>query len=518
MNEWSTGYVTDITYTPGYYAELNPLAFQFNLLGAGLKGPKIRTACELGFGLGISTIMHAASQPDTEFWGTDLNPDHVLHAKTLAESTGLPIHLFDQSFAEFCLRDDLPDFDYIGLHGVWSWISDENRAIIVDFVKRKLKVGGGLYVSYNTLPGWTDALPMRHLLVQHTKSMGADGQNIVEKVQAALGFFEKFAAVEPIYLRNHPNVQQRLNQIKAQPTSYVAHEYFNADWKPMHFGDVAAMLTEAKLRFACSAHFPDQLDDLNFNPAQRKLLTEISDIYLRETVKDMIVSRQFRKDYWMRGSLPLSHWQQLEELQQVRVMLICPSDEINLKIQGQNQTADLNSKLYQPLIEVLSNFKPQSLQELQQAVNINQEFNLLQIREACLILAAKGALRVLQNDASTQRAQAPCRQLNQRILEQARSRNVIPYLACAKIGGAIAVEKLEQLFILAINSSKEVLNSEQICQVIKPYFYPLGNRMIKNGAMIESEQENWLAMIDKASYFLSHKYELYRQLDLIAPN
>ena len=78
--------------------------------------------------------------------------------------------------------------------------------------------------------------------------------------------------------------------------------------------------------------------------------------------------------------------------------------------------------------------------------------------------------------------------------------------------------KLEQLFILAINSSKEVLNSEQICQVIKPYFYPLGNRMIKNGAMIESEQENWLAMIDKASYFLSHKYELYRQLDLIAPN
>jgi len=44
----------------------------------------------------------------------------------------------------------LPDFDYIGLHGIWSWISDENRQVIVDFIRKKLKVGGVLYISYNT--------------------------------------------------------------------------------------------------------------------------------------------------------------------------------------------------------------------------------------------------------------------------------------------------------------------------------------------------------------------------------
>lgn len=518
MNEWSTGYVTDITYTPGYYAELNPLAFRFSLLGAGLHSPKIRTACELGFGLGISTVLHAASQPETEFWGTDLNPDHVLHAKSLAQSAALPIHLFDQSFAEFCTRDDLPDFDYIGLHGVWSWISDENRQIIVDFVKRKLKVGGGLYISYNTLPGWTDALPMRHLLVQHTKSMGADGQNIVEKVQAALGFFEKFAAVEPVYLKNHPHVQQRLNQIKSQPASYVAHEYFNADWKPMHFADVAAMLTEAKLRFACSAHFPDQLDDLNLNPAQRQLVSEISDVHLRETVKDMIVSRQFRKDYWIRGSLTMSHWQQLDELKTTRVMLVTPKEEINLKVHGHNLAADLNIKLYQPLIDALANFESKSLLEIQQVVSKEQEVSLLQVREACLILAAKGVLKVLQEESAIQAAQAACRQINQRILEQSRSRNVIPYLACAKFGGALAVEKLEQLFIYAINQGQAGLNAEDICRKVMPYFYPFGNRMIKNGNIIEPEQENWTAMLEKANYFLKEKLPLYKQLDLIQPN
>ena len=69
-------------------------------------------------------------------------------------ASGAAAKLFDQAFAEFCARPDLPDFDFIGLHGIWSWISDENRAVIVDFIRRKLKVGGVLYISYNTQPGW----------------------------------------------------------------------------------------------------------------------------------------------------------------------------------------------------------------------------------------------------------------------------------------------------------------------------------------------------------------------------
>jgi len=34
---------------------------------------------------------------------------------------------------------DLPDFDFIGMHGIWSWISEEDRALIVEFIRRKLK-------------------------------------------------------------------------------------------------------------------------------------------------------------------------------------------------------------------------------------------------------------------------------------------------------------------------------------------------------------------------------------------
>ena len=101
------------------------------------------------------------------WWGTDFNPAQAGFAQELAVASGAGARLFDESFAEFCHRADLPDFDYIGLHGIWSWISDPNRAVIVDFVRRKLKVGGVLYMSYNTYPGWAPMLPLQHLSLIH---------------------------------------------------------------------------------------------------------------------------------------------------------------------------------------------------------------------------------------------------------------------------------------------------------------------------------------------------------------
>ena len=74
-------------------------------------------------------------------------------ARQLAVASGADIDLYEDSFEDFARRTDLPPFDHIGLHGVWSWISDRNRTVIVGFIQRKLKPGGVLYVGYNALPG-----------------------------------------------------------------------------------------------------------------------------------------------------------------------------------------------------------------------------------------------------------------------------------------------------------------------------------------------------------------------------
>ncbi len=213
MSDWTAGYVADIGYTYGYYAELNPQRVKLAFLNQGLVFPEVSTACELGFGQGLSSNFHAAASV-TQWHGTDFNPSQAGFAQELAAASGASAKLYDEAFADFANRPDLPDFDYIGLHGIWSWISDENRQVIVDFIRKKLKVGGVLYISYNTLPGWASFAPMRHLMTEHAEVLGSEGRGIVSRIDGALDFAEKLLATNPLFSRANPLVADRLTKKK----------------------------------------------------------------------------------------------------------------------------------------------------------------------------------------------------------------------------------------------------------------------------------------------------------------
>jgi hypothetical protein len=67
----------------------------------------------------------------------------------LAAASGADIRVLDASFEELAQRDDLPMFDVIVLHGIWSWVSEVNRRVIVKIARQRLAIGGILYISYN---------------------------------------------------------------------------------------------------------------------------------------------------------------------------------------------------------------------------------------------------------------------------------------------------------------------------------------------------------------------------------
>ena len=82
-----------------------------------------------------------------QWYGTDFNPVRACRPANV-ERRGLETHLYDRAFEEFVHRDDLPDFDFITLHGIWSWISEVIEKLFW-ILHRKLKVGGVVYISYN---------------------------------------------------------------------------------------------------------------------------------------------------------------------------------------------------------------------------------------------------------------------------------------------------------------------------------------------------------------------------------
>ncbi len=352
------------------------------------------------------------------------------------------------------MRSDLPDFDYIGIHGIWSWISEENRAVIVDFIGRKLKVGGVLYISYNTLPGWASFAPIRHLMTQHATIIGTEGNGIVSRIDGALGFTEKLLATNPAFARANPLVAERLGKIKEQNRHYLAHEYFNRDWHPMHFATMHEWLAPAKLSYACSAHYLDHVDDINLTTEQQAFLKDIPDPLFRETVRDFCINQQFRKDYWVKGARQLNALEQAEALRAQKVILTNPRAHVTLKVVGAIGEATMQEAVYNPILDALADHKPKTLGQLELLVK-DQGVVFAQLKQAVMILIGVGHLAAVQDDTLIPKARKYTDKLNTGLINKARGSNDITFLASPVTGGGVAVGRFQQLFLLTISQGKK---------------------------------------------------------------
>lgn len=510
-SDWTSGYVTDVHYTAGYYGELGPVRARFPMLAAGYAPPRIGVACELGFGQGLSLAIHAAAQPGVQWWGTDFNPDQAAYAQALLEDAGVEAHPFDLSFEEFCARDDLPEFDFIALHGTWSWVSDENRHVIVDFVRRKLRLGGVLYMSYNSQPAWAASVPLRHLMKLHADTMGAPGQSTVAKVDEAITFIERLFETSPNHLVVNPAVGERLKGIKGQNRAYVAHEYMNRDWAPMAYSDVEAWLAPAKIAYVCSAEILDQLEVLQLKPEQIQLLAEIPDRALRETVRDFCVNRQFRRDYWLRGQRRLASVEQHERLRQERVVLTTPRAAVGDSVTGAHSKLTLLPEVYGPILDLLADHAPRSLEQIEQALEGRMEGGNLVT--AIMVLMGQGALATAQSQADVDLATPTCRALNRKILERARATDEIGFLACPTTGGAVPAPRMQQLFALA-SLSGEAQPADWAAfawGVLKGQ----GHRIVRDGAPLASDADNVAMLTANAEAFAANILPMWRALGVI---
>lgn len=500
MSEWSEGYVTDIGYTYGYYHELNPLRMRMAFTQSGFAAPEIKTACELGFGQGMSANIHAAAS-DVQWYGTDFNPDQVAFAQHLAAASGAQAALYEDSFAEFAQRTDLPDFDYIGLHGIWSWVDDKNRAYIVDFIRRKLKVGGVLYISYNTLPGWAPMVPFRDLLTAHSEVMGVQGHGIVSRIDQSLAFAEKLLGVDPAFARANPSIVNRLEALKGQSRHYLAHEYFNRDWLPMSFAKMADWLAPAKLTYACSAHFYDLVDMVNLTPAQQEILAEIPDPLFRQTVRDFMVNQQFRKDYWVKGARKLTPLEQHEALSAQRVVLTQKRENVSLKFTGALGEVNMQEAVYNPILDALADHQPRSLGQLEQALG-KVGIAIPQIRQAVLLLAGGGYLAPVQGDGAAAQAKKHSQKLNLALCDKARSSTSYNTLASPVLGGGIGVGRIGQLFLLA--RSQGLKTPDEWGDFAWRILSSQGHVLLKDDKKLETEQENRAELLEQAKSFVDH--------------
>jgi SAM-dependent methyltransferase len=338
---WSEGYATGATYSHHYFDDLNPLRAAFVMLLEGLDGPPPGPCCELGFGQGLSLAMHAAGDPTRRWWGTDFIPEHAVQARRLVDAAGVDAQVGDQSFAEFFARDDLPQFAFITLHGVWSWVSAANRARIVGFLGRHLLPGGVVYLSFNALPGFAPLLPLRQVMLEHFRLASPAGRPDAARAHEAMAFVQRLLALKPAVLGLSPSIADRLAELAGKPPNYLLHELLNEDWQAMSFAQLASELEPAKLSFVVSSDLHYRFTDVHLSKAQQEQLAQIESRTLRESVRDLMLAQSLRGDYWMRGARPLSRAEVSRRLRETRFVLAMAPRDVPRTVQGLCGSTDL---------------------------------------------------------------------------------------------------------------------------------------------------------------------------------
>jgi len=449
MADWGAGYVTDTAYVHDFCRSQTPALLSLAALSRGVAaaggGGQPFAYCDLGCGQGFTANLIAAANPHAKVFAADFNPTHVAGARALASAAALENITFREAgFDELVADAALPDFDIIGLHGVYSWISAENRRALVALIRRRLRSGGLLYISYDAMPGWAGIAPLRRVLLQRHAAGGASSE---AGLAQALAFADRLRELDARFYRMYPYVGVQWDRLKKLPASYLAHELLTRDWQAFSFSEVAAELADAKLTYVGSAHLTDHVDRVNFSEEQQAFLAQISDPSLNETTRDMIVGRQFRRDIFVKGVTPIPPRLARERWLDTRVALTLPAAEVELTFETALGTLALRPEMYQPMIDALGH-GPMTLRALL-ASPAGEKLEWAGMLDAIKVLIGRGVLEpALPAEGEAARA-ASARRFNAAVMARAKESDELGYFASPVTGGGVRVDRMAQLYLLA---------------------------------------------------------------------
>lgn len=506
MQDWGEGYVVDLDYTRGYFRELSPALLRYVALLAGVDAAPAGSYAyvELGCGNGYSTALHAAANPQGRFTGVDFNPTHILNARQFAQEAGLDnVRFLEKSFAEL-LGEEQEEADFVALHGVWSWVGDEHRGQILEYMRRRLKPGGLVYLSYNCLPGLAPVAPLQRLLTEHAQ-LGAGDR--IEKVRRSMAFAAQLQQAGAKFFAGNPLAASRLASMVRHDPHYLAHEYYNANWTPFYHADVARTLAGAKLDYAGAATLLDNFAQFVLKPEMAKIVGEIPDRALAETIKDYARNQVFRRDVFTRGAPRLPPAQLESKLARTRFALARPRASCQLQASTPAGEVKLDAAAYAPVLDALAR-TPMTFEELSRTPQCGK-LDRAKLRQAVFGMTAFGnVLPALPAEGEAERHGRTSR-FNRAVLSTAPSGPDDRYLASPVLGAGISVNFIDQLFLA------EPRDEAQAVSNVTATIAASGNKLRKGDKVLETAADIESFVKERAKFFFADYLPFLKLLRIV---
>jgi methyltransferase-like protein/2-polyprenyl-3-methyl-5-hydroxy-6-metoxy-1,4-benzoquinol methylase len=191
---------------------------------------------ELGCAGGGNLIPMADALPGSTFVGVDLSRRQIEQGQAAIAELGLEnLTLRHANLAD--VDESFGAFDYILVHGVFSWVPFEVQERILAICRRNLAEQGVAYVSFNTLPGWYAKLYVRDMMlhaVRHVTDPQARLRKSREMLYQVAGLVAPPEGAERGLSPYAAAIQTEAEIVRQQDDDYIFHEYLEDDNRPMY--------------------------------------------------------------------------------------------------------------------------------------------------------------------------------------------------------------------------------------------------------------------------------------------
>ena len=495
-----------------YVPETNPWSIRYALANRGLRLdlPEDFVCCHIGGEAGPALAAHAATHPGARFVAAG-GADAAVPAGDLRDLA------------------DLPDCDLIVVQGAVLRGGDSPNTVL-DFVARKLKLGGALYVDYDSMPGAAAVHSLVQLLRVYAEAAGGGrtgpsaGEPFVTlsgerppdseaRAAAILAFADRLLAVESPFTRTNKGVRARLDRLRGAEIVRFVERRLAAEWAPAWFHEVAATLQRQGILFGGPARLIDQVERLSFPQHLKRAVGAIADPIVEEAIKDLLANRAFRQDLFVRHPRPMRGEERMQHLLDLPFVLMMPAEAFSYRLKGPFGRFTFREDQYGPLLEALSaeDCRPKRGSELL-AKPAFVKVRRPQLLRMLAILTGVGFAHPVRPEDQAAAAGPPCARLNVEHCRRALGGDEPALLVSPVTGGAVPVAPVQGLFLLA--GAGRQGEPEDWARFALAATAAAGRRVERLGQVAESGGEALAALVEGARRFAAATLPVVRALGL----
>lgn len=281
---------------PFHYTAPALLEAYGRLYGLTPKDSRKARVLELGSSFGGNIISQALYNPEAKFIGVDLTAEQVKKGNEVIEKIGLQnIKLIEKNILD--INEDFGKFDYIIVHGVFSWVPDNVKEKIIKICNENLTEEGIAYISYNTYPGWKEPDKVREMMLYANKYFPNVTQG--DKVQRGKAFLSIVAE----QMKSYTDISEKkgdfirhIEEVIGMQDYYVGHEQLENINDPMYLHEFVDMLQKENLEYVSDIGLRLSISGVYTDSTIEKLqqLSQGNHV-IKEQCLDFILDTKFRR-------------------------------------------------------------------------------------------------------------------------------------------------------------------------------------------------------------------------------